>query len=714
MFEDIKNIIAVVSVESITISLFFVIFMMLILFIVYFSGSRDSRKKLAYLLESANERFKVLSKINDLILYSSSMNDVLRIIVDEIVKTFPAAGVSILTFNNSKDSLVQVVSSGNDNTGFEIADFLYNKQPDAFEALMRKRTYETNSLMQPGLLPYSECFFIPLIKGSEVIGVLAVMNMAKSKHFIKEEKAYLGSFAAQVSVILESKRLLEYGNLYKEELASVNSITEVGLMALATDDALEILINRFTGITKSSAGKLFLLNQKTGELQARARTNYRFTRDEDAADFELARECAAESKITYGNGRKTCFPLKIDKKAFGSLLLYRERPDEKEIKSMSNLADKASIVIERSLSYEASANIVNDLSAISYLGNMILSTVNLEEVLNLIVRSICEMMEAKGCALRLLNEDATMLELHAAYGLSSRYLENGSISALNSTEGKVVNSRQIAAIPDLSGSEYENKANAEAENIKSLLCVPLMAKDRVTGVLTVFFRTKRNFTDNDKKIILIYASQTAIAIENARLFSSGKEMYLNVMKSFADALDAKDNYTRGHSEQVTKYAIEVAREMKLSESEVELLRFSAILHDIGKIGIDDKILKKDDILTREEYEKIKNHPYIASRILENIKEFSDVSDIIVHHHEKFDGSGYPGKLKEGEIPLLSRIITVADAFEAMTSDRPYRKAMSREEAHMELIRCKETQFDPQIVDVFTRVLNKKGKNDKTD
>ena len=102
MFEDIKNIIAVVSVESITISLFFVIFMMLILFIVYFSGSRDSRKKLAYLLESANERFKVLSKINDLILYSSSMNDVLRIIVDEIVKTFPAAGVSILTFNNSK------------------------------------------------------------------------------------------------------------------------------------------------------------------------------------------------------------------------------------------------------------------------------------------------------------------------------------------------------------------------------------------------------------------------------------------------------------------------------------------------------------------------------------------------------------------------------------------------------------------------------------
>ncbi len=709
MFEDIKNIIAVISVESITISLFFVVFMLLILFIVYFSGSRDSRKKLSYLLEAANERFKVLSKINDLILYSSSMNDVLRIIVDEIVKTFPSAVVSILTFNNSRDSLVQVVSSENENTSLDIADFLYNKQPDAYETLMGKRTYETNSLMQQGLLPYSECFFVPLIKGSEVIGVLAVMNKAKSKHLIKEEKAYLGSFAGQVSVILESKRLLEYGNLYKEELAGVNSITEVGLMALAADEALEILINRFAGITRSSAGKLFLLNQKTGELQSRARTNYRFTRDEDAADFELAKECAAECKITFGNGRKTCLPLKIDRKAFGSLLLYRERPDEKEMKSITNLADKASIVIERSLSYEASANIVNDLSAISYLGNMILSTVNLEEVLNLIVRSICEMMEAKGCALRLLNEDSTMLELHAAYGLSSRYLENSNVSALNSTEGRVVNSRQIAAVPDLSAGDYENKASADAEDIKSLLCVPLMAKNRVTGVLTVFFRTKRNFTDNDKKIILIYASQTAIAIENARLFASGNEMYLNVMKSFADALDAKDNYTRGHSEDVTGYAMEIAKEMNLPESEVELLRFSAILHDIGKIGIDDKILKKDDILTPGEYEKIKNHPYIASRILENIKEFRQVSEIIVHHHERFDGSGYPGKLKQKEIPALSRIITVVDAYEAMTSDRPYRKKMSLEAARMELVRCKETQFDPEIVDVFTRVLAKKAR-----
>ena len=150
----------------------------------------------------------------------------------------------------------------------------------------------------------------------------------------------------------------------------------------------------------------------------------------------------------------------------------------------------------------------------------------------------------------------------------------------------------------------------------------------------------------------------------------------------------------------------IAWEMKLQESEIELLQYSAILHDIGKIGIADYILKKPAKLTKEEFEIIKKHPAIGANILESIEEFKEVSKIILHHHEAFCGNGYPDGLRKEEIPLLSRIITVADSFEAMTSDRPYRKALEYVVAIKELEANKNSQFDPYIVDVFKKVIAK--------
>ncbi len=181
--------------------------------------------------------------------------------------------------------------------------------------------------------------------------------------------------------------------------------------------------------------------------------------------------------------------------------------------------------------------------------------------------------------------------------------------------------------------------------------------------------------------------------------------HLETIQALALALDAKDPHTRGHSERVAKYAVEIGRELKLSENDLEMLHYAGILHDIGKIGISDTVLNKVGKLTEEEFKLIQMHTEIGDRVVRPVTFLRGVAQVIRHHHERYDGRGYPDRIKGEEIPLGARIMAVADAFDAMTYDRVYRAGMSKEEAVNELIRGKGTQFDPAIVDVFvSRVL----------
>jgi len=185
-----------------------------------------------------------------------------------------------------------------------------------------------------------------------------------------------------------------------------------------------------------------------------------------------------------------------------------------------------------------------------------------------------------------------------------------------------------------------------------------------------------------------------------------KELFTSFIHSFVNAIDAKSTWTRGHSERVMQYSLKIAEELGLSEQEIEDLRTSALLHDIGKIGTCDILLDKPDRLTDEEFKIVKAHPNKGVEILKPIKQIEKLLPVIKHHHERVDGKGYPDGLKGEEIPLLSRIIAVADSFDAMTSDRPYRPAPSKEYAMNELIRCKGSQYDPQIVEAFLRCIEK--------
>jgi putative nucleotidyltransferase with HDIG domain len=186
--------------------------------------------------------------------------------------------------------------------------------------------------------------------------------------------------------------------------------------------------------------------------------------------------------------------------------------------------------------------------------------------------------------------------------------------------------------------------------------------------------------------------------------------YIQTIGALAEAVDAKDAYTRGHSERVGVYASKIAREMNFEKDFIERVYIAGLLHDVGKIGVRDSVITKPDRLTMEEYEEIKMHPEIGAKILEPVDFLKDVAPCVRHHHEWFDGStrGYPARLKGDRIPLPSRVILVADTVEAMTSDRPYRKALPLEAVVAEVHKYSSTQFDPKCAEAFLRVIEREG------
>ncbi len=241
--------------------------------------------------------------------------------------------------------------------------------------------------------------------------------------------------------------------------------------------------------------------------------------------------------------------------------------------------------------------------------------------------------------------------------------------------------------------------------VKSAIGAPISVEDKFEGVIVVGNLTEE-YTQEDLRLLSTLAHQGAIALQNARLFQSLQETYMGIVKALAFAVDAKDPYTRGHSEQVAKYALMIADELKFSDSEKKALEMAAYLHDIGKIGVSDQILSKETSLTKEEIEIMKGHPSIGAEILTPIVFPWEIVPTVRHHHEHYGGGGYPQGLSKEKIPLGARILALADSFDAMTSDRPYRSRKTVEEAVKELKRCSGTQFDPELVKVFLHALKK--------
>ena len=234
-----------------------------------------------------------------------------------------------------------------------------------------------------------------------------------------------------------------------------------------------------------------------------------------------------------------------------------------------------------------------------------------------------------------------------------------------------------------------------------LLSIPFTVNGEVFGVLNIGDKADgTGFSDDEIGLGLTFARKVALRIENNALYDVFYSSLVSALKSLVNSIEARDSYTKQHSERVTDYALQIAGIMGLSEDDKNAIGFGGYLHDIGKIGVRDTVLLKQGVLTSEEVDEIRLHPVIGDNIISPLKFFPKEKSLIRGHHERFDGSGYPDGIAGDDIPVIVRVLSIADTFDAMTSVRPYRSAKSHQAAVKELVRCSGTQFDGEIVSAF--------------
>ncbi|KUO76743.1 MAG: hypothetical protein APF77_12675 [Clostridia bacterium BRH_c25] len=340
----------------------------------------------------------------------------------------------------------------------------------------------------------------------------------------------------------------------------------------------------------------------------------------------------------------------------------------------------------------------NELQTLNRISSTLTSTMDLNNMLIAVVNQVAEITEALICAIRLVSDkDPYKLELKALKGIRTEKYDRGTIDIRDDIAGQAV-VRKSTIVIELEGENIPQgyyEVLCKENGAKCVVFTPIMVKSKVIGVMCTTLKQKPK--EELIELISSLSNNIAIAIDNATAYEILKHSYLKTVQSLVSVVEAKDEYTESHSIRVAKYSSFIASEMKYHKSFIEDIWVAGVLHDIGKIGISDSILNKSSALTKEEYDIIKQHPEIAYRIVSKIGLGEDILKAIRHHHERYDGKGYPDMIKENEIPIMASIISVADAFDAITSNRPYRKSRSISQGISEIVVNKGTQFNPTVV-----------------
>lgn len=346
---------------------------------------------------------------------------------------------------------------------------------------------------------------------------------------------------------------------------------------------------------------------------------------------------------------------------------------------------------------------------LSDVSRAISASLDLEEVVAMVLRESMKTLRADNASLFLMDESLGHLVLVKARGFSAD--EIGNIKLLGSWEvinrELVVKKRSIIANDVHHNRIFKSQHlpfSSERLPIKSFLAVPLVKDKNIIGALIVGnrYRPGHRFNRDDEKLLVALSNHVAIALQNAQFYQRLNDLFMSTVKALVRAMEAKDNYTRGHSERVMKYSLAIGKEMALNDEELENLRLASILHDVGKIGIRENILLKPGRLTMRQRQAIEKHSQIGKSIVETIIDSDKIIPGIVEHHERFDGTGYPGHLKGKAISLQGRIIAVADVYDALTTDRPYQKKYKPEKVYEEIIENSSAHFDPAVVRAFAR------------
>jgi putative nucleotidyltransferase with HDIG domain len=381
------------------------------------------------------------------------------------------------------------------------------------------------------------------------------------------------------------------------------------------------------------------------------------------------------------------------------------------VQDLSNLTNSLQLLQSRVSEYLHTSQ--RQLQALVGVGHVINSSLGLKAVLDQVMDEVISLMRAER-GLIMLSDGRGEIPIKAARGMDHANLEGDTYSVSKTIVHRVAET----GIPLLTTNaqedpRFEQQKSVLEHNLRSILCVPLKLKDEIIGVIFVDSRVYSGlFEENDLEILSAFADQAAVAIDNARMFDKLQkanteltDAYDATLNGWALTLELRDKETQGHTQRVTVLTETLAKKMGINGSKLEHIRRGSLLHDIGKMAIPDNILLKRGELTLTERKFMELHPEFAKDMLEKIKFLHPAMDIPYCHHEKWDGSGYPRNLRGEEIPFAARIFAVVDVWDALTSERPYRKPLDPQEVRKLIREQSGKHFDPRVVEAFLSLKN---------
>lgn len=343
----------------------------------------------------------------------------------------------------------------------------------------------------------------------------------------------------------------------------------------------------------------------------------------------------------------------------------------------------------------------------------VVEILDLDNLLQYVLKQIHNSLGATKICIFLLDEETKDEEGEPVYSLVASYGVD-KFTTVYFKQKKIINWLKKHKEPFLLDVAYHTMAPQEYKQLAddialfgAIIIIPIVYKGDLIGIITLDQKKVDGtiFDIEDIEVLNTLSEQLAVAIQNSKIYKELNTAYLQITRALSLTLESKDEYLIGHSDNVTKYAVLLGKKLNLTEKDLYILAQASILHDLGKIGIHDYILSKPGKLTKEEWEEMKQHPIKGAKILEVLPFLNEVAKIILYHHEHYDGTGYPEGLKGEQIPLLSRILTLADSVDAMLSERPYKeKKMTVDEMLEEIISQKGKHFDPIIVDKFVEIV----------
>jgi HD-GYP domain-containing protein (c-di-GMP phosphodiesterase class II) len=412
-------------------------------------------------------------------------------------------------------------------------------------------------------------------------------------------------------------------------------------------------------------------------------------------------------------GNVYVFPLLLQGKAVGVLELLELSLSE--LTWVEVLCSRLVSELVRAVQLENSRKRNERLEVMLSIFGQIGSTLDRDQILRLMIEYARDVIHVEACSLFLVDKETGEAVLYLASNVDQQF-QRGAIRVPpgKGIIGHVVQSGEVVLVPDVERDDrhYRDSDHSSGFITRAILAVPLRSRqvvlggergtieEHIIGGFEAINKIEGTFTDDDADLFLKLANQAATVLEIADLYSEANELFFDVVKALTKAIDAKDPYTEGHSQRVCEFSVEIARQMDLSPEVVHCIRLGSLLHDVGKIGVPDYILTKPGHLSEQEFALIKLHPAIGAKIMSQVRLLHSELPALAEHHERLDGNGYPKGLKGDEISQAGRIVAVADVFDALTSDRPYRQALTAEEAFDYLTRGIDSAFDHQCVEAL--------------